>query len=255
MRNYFIRLLMVTSVALAFCGPMPAQNEPGAKAAADLSGIWEMINQVGPGGFLVTEEPSMLPWAQEVFKKFRQGTETATERTLDEGDPILMPYCMPHGFPRVLSHTPPFEIVQAPGGKVIYILFEANNQSMRVYLDGRNHPEGIPPTFFGHSTGRWEGDTLVVETVRLEGLGGYSRIDALGHPHTDALRVEQRIHRVDQDTLEINFLFDDPKTYTKPWTGKKIFKLRTGWELMDYNICQAEQKENYLQHMGGPKQN
>ena len=55
--------------------------------------------------------------------------------------------------------------------------------------------------------------------------------------------------------METNFLFDDPKTYTKPWTGKKIFKLRTGWELMDYNICQAEQKENYLQHMGGPKQN
>ena len=254
MRKCFIRFILLSAAALALSSALPAQTKPGAQAVPDLSGIWEMINQVGPGGFTVTEQPSMLPWAQEVFRKFRQGTETATERTLDEGDPILMPYCMPHGFPRVFSHTPPFEIVQAPGGKVIYVLFESNNQSMRIYLDGRKHPEGIPPTFFGHSTGRWDGDTLVVETVGLEGLGGYSRIDALGHPHTDALRVEQRFHRLDQDTLEINFLFDDPKTYTKPWTGKKVFKLRTGWELMDYNICQDEQKENYLRHMGGPKQ-
>ena len=254
MWNCFIRLILVTAVTLALSAAMPAQNRPDAKATPNLSGIWEMVGQTGPGGFIVTEQPSMLPWAQEVFQKFRQGTVTATERTLDEGDPILMPYCMPHGFPRVFSHTPPFEIVQELTGRVIYILFEANNQSMRIYLDGRKHPEGTPPTFFGHSTGRWDGDTLVVETVGLEGLGGYARIDALGHPHTDALRVEQRIHRVDQDTLEIDFLFNDPKTYTKPWTGKKVFQLRTGWELMDYNICQDEQKENYLHHMGGPKQ-
>ena len=94
----------------------------------------------------------------------------------------------------------------------------------------------------------------VAETVHLEGLGGYSRIDALGHPHTDGLRVEWRIRRVDQETLEINFLFDDSKAYAKPWSGKKIFKLRTGWELMDYNICQQEQKELYLEHMGGARQ-
>lgn len=254
MRHSFARLIFAAVLTAVFSASLLAQNGPTAKAAPDLSGIWEMINQVGPGGFILTDQPSMLPWAQQVYDKFRQGTETTTERTLDEGDPILIPYCMPHGFPRIFSHTPPFEIVQTSNGNVIYLLFEANNQRMSIYMDGRKHTDDAPRTFFGHSTGRWDGDTLVVETVHLEGLGGYSRIDALGHPHTDALRVEWRIRRVDRETLEMDFLFDDPKAYARPWSGKKIFKLRTGWELMDYNICQQEQKERYLDHMGGPRQ-
>ncbi len=252
MRHCAVAWLLVTIAVLSIPRESLAQKSGAAsKTTPDFGGIWESATLGGPGGFIVTQQPSMQPWAEEVFKKLRQGTQTSTERTLNEADPILAPYCMPHGFPRVFTHTPPFEIVQIPGR--LYMLFEANNQVRRIYLDGRKHPEGAPPTFFGHSTGKWDGDTLVVETVGLEGLGGYARIDALGHVHSDALRVEERIRRVDHDTLTIDFLFDDAKAYAKPWSGKKVFKLRPDWEMMDYNICQDEQKELYLKDVGGAK--
>lgn len=253
MRNALIRSSFVLAAILAISPWVLAQATTAANITPDLSGIWESETLGGPGGFLLKDQPSMQPWAEEVYKKLRQGTKTPTERTLNEGDFILYPYCMPHGFPRIFTHTPPFEIVQVPG-KVLYMLFEANNQVRRIYLDGRKHPEGAPPTFFGHSIGKWEGDTLVAETVGLEGLDGLARIDSLGHPHTDALRVEERIRRIDHDTLEINFLFDDPKAYTKPWSGKKVFKLKPDWEIMEYNICQDAQKEHYVHDVLGDKE-
>ena len=99
----------------------------------------------------------------------------------------------------------------------------------------------------GHSIGRWEGDTLVVDTVGLDRL---TWIDGLGHPHTEALRIEERIRRVSETQLEIDFLFDDPGAFTSTWGGKKMFELQPDWELMEYSVCQDRSTEELLKMWG-----
>ena len=133
----------------------------------DLSGMWGRAGTAvdgtpGFGWLKVGEEPPMQPWAAERFRLAREGAWTATLRGKDELDPILYPYCLPHGTPRSYLFFP-FEIVQVPGR--VYILHELNRQSRRIYTDGRTVPEGWPLSFMGYSVGRWDGDTLVVETT------------------------------------------------------------------------------------------
>ena len=87
----------------------------------------------------------------------------------------------------------------------------------------------------GHSVGKWEGDTLVVDTVNLDSR---SWLDGLGHPMSDALRVEERYRRPNHGTLEIDFLFEDLKAYTRPWGGKKVFQLMPpGYEVLEDVVC------------------
>ena len=104
-------------------------------------------------------------------------------------------------------------------------------------MDGREHPEDPYPTWMGHSIGRWDGNTLVVDTVGLMG-DNKTWLDSMGHMHTDAMHVVERIRRVAQDSLEIEFTFDDPKAYTKPWKGKLDFQLRPGWEIIEMVNCE-----------------
>jgi hypothetical protein len=83
----------------------------------------------------------------------------------------------------------------------------------------------------GYSVGRWEGDTLVVDTI---GLNDKTWLDNVGHPHSDALHVVERIRRVDHDTLQVTFTIEDPKAYTSPWTTpSRTFKLRPTYELTE----------------------
>src|SRR5262249_52956017 len=101
--------------------------------------------------------------------------------------------------------------------------------------DGREHPDGYLTTWMGHSIGKWNGDTLVVDTVDI---AENTWLDTLGHPHSDVLHLIERYRRVDQNTLQIDFTFDDPKAYTKPWNGKKTFYLRPkDYEILEHAIC------------------
>ena len=113
------------------------------------------------------------------------------------------------------------EIVQAPDRLVM--LFEYDVVYRIVYLDGRGHPEDAVPTWMGHSIGRWEGDTLVVHTANFNGK---SWLDRVGHPYSEELQLTERIRRVGDDTLQVDITFHDPKTYTRDWTGQKMFRLQ-----------------------------
>ena len=97
----------------------------------------------------------------------------------------------------------------------------------------------------GHSIGKWDGDTLVVDTV---GLNDKTWLDGLGHPHSDALHLVERIRRVDHATLQFDLTFDDPKAYTKPWMGKQVFKLRPGWEIPEHIICEDHLLNRIVPH-------
>lgn len=86
-----------------------------------------------------------------------------------------------------------------------------------IYTDGRKHPADLKPSYNGHSTGHWESGALVIDTI---GLNGRTWLDRPGHPESTQMHITERIHRVDSKTLQVDFTFDDAKTYTKPWTAQ-----------------------------------
>jgi len=243
MRVVLIPAMMTVLAAFILSPRLPAQSTPAraATSAPDLSGVWSRVNSPGSNSDSFTfEEPPMTPWAEKRYKLVRQGVK-GFDQAREDLDQMLWPYCMVPGIPRAYLRPGPFEIVQTLNG--VYMIFEVNKLGRQIYLDGRKHPEGAPATFMGHSTGKWDGDTLIAETVNIN---KFTWIDGLGHPHTEALRIEERFRRVAQDKMEIDFLFEDPEAYTKPWGGKKVFQLRSDWELMEYGICHDPSQEEVL---------
>ena len=129
----------------------------------------------------------------------------------------------------------PWRMVQSIDMKYIWILFEGNIHSYRqIFLDGRPHPKDPDPTWYGHSVGKWEGDTLVVDTV------GYNDLFWFGAnklPHTTQLHTIERFTRTDLNTLSWDITIMDPGSYAKPFTVQTRARYEPTWELMEY-ICQ-----------------
>jgi len=183
----------------------------------------------------------MLPAAKRIYDENRRGQVPDRDEGLDELDPTI--YCLPHGFPRALTVNYPFEIVQTP--KVVYMLFESTQMTRRIYLDGRKLPEAYPYSFMGFSTGKYEGDTLVVETV---GLNELTWVDGRAIPHTEDLRVTERIRRASPTALEIDIQFNDPKSFSRPWGDKKTFEAKPDWQIMEMiGYCEDRFRYNYDQ--------
>ena len=212
----------VSTAAFAQAAPKSQAKAPSAATQPDLSGVW--MGQEGKvfGSFNPKEPPSLQAWAAEKFK--------ATTRELD---PIWK--CLPPGVPRILLVPQPMEIVPIPGR--VLMLSEYDHTVRQIYMDGREHPTDPDPTWLGHYIGKWDGDTLVVDTI---GLNDKTWLDYPGHPHTEALHVIERYRRSTPDTLLLDITIDDPKTYTKPWTGQRVYKLRTDWEILEHFACDAE---------------
>jgi hypothetical protein len=127
-------------------------------------------------------------------------------------------------------------IVEAPEKVIIIHASETSPLPRVIYTDGRDHPDGFPPAFNGHSVGRWDHGTFVIDTVSLD---PDTWIDDTGTPHSDALHVVERLRRVNLTTLEVTVEFDDPKAFTKPWTGiKKTFKMYPDWEYIHGITCE-----------------
>jgi hypothetical protein len=214
----------------------PAPTGPAPKfddGTPDLSGVWlgggssdgDITRGLKPGESVV-----MLPWAEALVK---------TRQSKDDPEAN----CLPSGVPRGSPY--PWRIVQQPG--YYFILYEGNIHSYRqIFMDGRKHPADPDPTWFGHSIGRWEGQTWVVDTV---GFNDRFWFDYVGHPHTEKLHTIERYTRVDAGNMTIEVTIDDPGAYAKPFTTQGRARIMAGTELMEY-ICQ---EDNYdLEHISGP---
>lgn len=146
-------------------------------------------------------------------------------------------FCLPPGGPRSMGTPYPAEIIQ--NGDRIVIIFEGGGHVWReIHMDGREHPDNLNPTYFGHSVGHWEGDTLVVDTV---GYNEKTWIDYNGHMHTDQLHTVERISRPYKEVLHYEATIDDPGAYTAPWTVAWDINWNDGQELQDY-VCQENNK-------------
>lgn len=210
-------VLTLSSITLAHGAPQSGGSKTQAvasPAARDLSGVWLMdVNAYhnNPSSGSLKAAP-MTAWAQERYK--------ASAGKPGYDDPTY--HCDPPGLPRVALGQAPFEIIQIPGR--ILVLYEDFYARRTIWMDGRTVPKDPDPTWYGYSVGRWEGDTLVVDTV---GFNDRSWLDGGGHPHSDAMQVVERYRRVDRDTLELNMTINDSKAYTKPWVSSapKSYKL------------------------------
>jgi hypothetical protein len=203
-------------------GPVPRLPD----GTVDLSGAWvgggPVQNMEVQGKFKPGEIP-LLPWAKQL-----------RDSRKPEDDPHA--YCMPMGVPRMAGEYP-WRFIQYPTHNKathIFMLYEGNIHSYRqIFMDGRKHPADLDPTWLGHSIGRWEGDTLVIDTV---GFNDKFWFDRRGHPHTEQLHTIERWTRKDLGHLENQVTIDDPGAYSRPFTTTYTATLNDGDELMEY-IC------------------
>jgi hypothetical protein len=200
-------------------GPAPRT----ADGKPDLSGVWY------PGPDLEPEAPPMLAWAEELFKK----------RNAKVGDDPRA-QCLPSGIVR--THGLDLaKLVQTP--TLLVMLVESSVPGVRqVFLDGRPHPPNVQPSWLGHSIGRWEGDTLVIDTI---GLNDRVWQDLQGRPQTEKAHIIERYRRPDLGHLEVEITIDDPGAYTRPWKVRRLLELAPGEEILEY-ICNENHKTEHF---------
>jgi hypothetical protein len=128
-------------------------------------------------------------------------------------------------------------MIQTP--QVIAVLYEADNTYRQIYLDGRPLPVDPQPTWGGYSVGRWEGETLVVDVAGFNDRGW---LDSQGHPHSEALRLQERFHRRDIGHMDLTVTIDDPKMYTRPFTVKVSERLLPDSDVLE-TVCNENERD------------
>jgi hypothetical protein len=139
--------------------------------------------------------------------------------------------CMPLGVPGSFNVPYPFQIIQAP--RTITIFYEYPNTFRIIPIDGRPHPADLDPTWMGNSVGKWDGDTLVVDST---GFNEKTEVD--GYHHTEALHTVERFKRTDMSTVQYEVTIEDPNVFVGPWTEKRTFTLRPELEKIDEFVCE-----------------
>ena len=172
----------------------------------------------------------LTPWAADLVK----------QRMADNSKDNPDAHCLPMGFMQFHEHPQFRKIIEAPG--MILIIYEANYGLRQIFMDGRSVPKDPEPWWYGYSLGKWEGDTLVVQTT---GFTDEIWLDINGNPLTGAGKVTERFRRVNYGTLEIEVTVDDPKAYTRPWTIKVTQRIAPDTELNEF-ICEDRDAPHYV---------
>ena len=224
---------------LAAPAPRASDGKP------DLSGVWANdgytagTEGTGPTprtvffdlSFGMKDAPPYQPWAATLYAQ--------RKADLSKDNPDAR--CLPLGPLQMLAHPLPKKILQMPG--VVVILHERNMEFRQIFTDGRRLPEDPNPSWYGYSSGRWEGDTLVVETAGFrDGLWA----DFNGSPLTDAARITERFRRPDFGRLEVSVTVNDGKAYTRPWTVAVNQHLALDTDLLEYACLENEKDVPHL---------
>jgi hypothetical protein len=194
-------------------GPAPRTRE----GKPDLSGLWNGNDDSDP------HDADVLPWAAALSKERRETKFIESPST----------HCLPSSVPPMGPLL--WKIVQTPA--LLVMLFEDLPGVRQIYLDGRPHPQDPNPTWMGHSVGKWEGDTLVVDTV---GFNDKSWLDS--YPHTESLHVIERYRRTDLAHLDVQITMEDPGTFVKPWVVHAVWNLAPGEEMLEY-VCTENNRD------------
>ena len=216
-----------TTNAPAPPAPPTLQPPPTPPAAEPTSGppLATFFN-IGAG---FKEGLPYTPWAAELHK------QRESVHAMDNPDA----HCLPLGLTQLHMHPQPRKIIQLP--KLIVILYEAQGGVRQIFMDGRSLPNNDPdPWWYGYSIGRWEGDTLVVETT---GFRDDVWLDVNGSPLTSTRKLTERIRRPNYGNLEIDVTVEDPKSYTKPFTVRVNQRILLNSELIEF-VCNENEKDS-----------
>jgi hypothetical protein len=198
--------------------PVSGPGEPPASTFADLGAGF-------PGGL------PFQPWARELMLQRKE------QNSKDNPDA----HCLPMGLMQFHEHPQPRKMIQTPG--LLLILYEGNAGIRQIFTDGRPLPNNDPqPWWYGYSVGRWEGDTLVVETTGFRD-GGW--LDIYGSPLTDAAKLTERYRRLNYGTMKIDVTIEDSKAYTRPFAVRVNQRIMPEGELIEF-ICNENNKAPQL---------
>jgi hypothetical protein len=202
-----------------------------ANGRVDLQGVWmpddnryirDLALDIGDANV------PYQPWARRLFDERKDGLHSGE-------DPDA--HCLPQGVPKLGYVSYPWKLIETPSSVVI--LYETFTFWRQIFTDGRTVDPTAKPSWMGYSTGRWDGDTLVVTTT---GFNGKSWLDQLGRPTTDKLTVTERFTRTHYGHMRIDVTVDDPGAYTAAWGASQVVHLRPGWEPLEF-ICGENNKD------------
>ena len=257
-----VPMLMLASLVRAQTAPSQQAGAVKDQKAApaprhDISGIWDPgnggIQPLGPQAMPEDGKPEhrvpYTPLGLEALDAHKPSNGIRSVLPAETNDPVV--YCDPQGMPREdLYELRTTQILQTPLNVVV--LYQFGKIWRVVWTDGRDLPKDPEPRWFGYSIGKWTDDNTFV--VLTSGTDERTWVDRAGRPHSGDLRVEERFHRADHDTLELTVTIDDPKMYTKPWVAldKLRFKLRPPNFDVREMICSPSEFAEYNKIIGKP---
>jgi hypothetical protein len=233
--------------------PNLTASAPRRNGKPDLSGVWqaertpasEFVRVLGPG--LPAIQPDLNDVTKHVINVLwdmnpaewpvKPEAAALAEQRQKSGRDFQTAYCQPSSMPAVMLVIN-FKMIQAPGE--IVVLAGNGDPPRQIYVDGRSLPKDPEPSWMGTSAGRWQGDTLVVETA---GFKDRAWLDAFGHPRSEAMRITERYRRRDFGHMDLEMTFDDPTYYTRRFGFKTTLTLLPDSDVLEY-VCTENEKDN-----------
>lgn len=231
---------------------LTARTPRTADGKPDLSGLWqtnsaprEMLARLIPDATNGAGEEPLSQYFINILSDFKPedapllpaAAEQLRQRAKSFSEESPLPRCLPEGMPLVEMAPAPYKIIQSPG--MIVMLYERDTTYRQVYTDGRTLPDDPQPSWLGYSVGKWDGDSLVVDTIGFNDRGW---LDARGHTHSEALHLTERFHRIDFGHMEVQLTVNDPKTYTRPFTVTLKQRLLADSDLLE-SYCAENEKD------------
>ena len=209
--------------------PSKASGANAGGSAPDLSGVWMTTppRRLGGPTDSLLDPPDKRKTDSATVVPFLPGEEAKYKSANEADSPTA--HCLPPAVPGLmLAPVYPMAILQTPGRVVV--VHEFMNTVRWIYTDGQGHPKDLDPTWLGNSIGKWEGDTLVVDTI---GFNDKSWLDGRGMTHSEELHTVERFHRRGA-VLEYSVTIEDPKTFSKPWTVHMDYDSKPDWKIAEY---------------------
>jgi hypothetical protein len=214
-----------------FLGEAPPSG-PLDMGTADLTGVWS-------GRAANDLSTATLPGEELILTAYGYERYQTVDHAQDPNT-----FCLPPGPSRMMIRAHPTMIVQRPD--VVVVLSESQYTFRLIYTDGRAHPDYIDeyPEWTGHAVGRWEGDTLVVDTV---GIHDRTWLDSSGHEHSDQLHLTERLRLADPNTLEYTVTYSDPVFFVKPFTTRQTLQRVTAPDRILSHACADNERD--IEHL------
>lgn len=240
MARHSVLFALAAVLALAEPAVHGAAPAPGAKPSFDLSGVWmnddtldERMKREGRtrqtgaelrGAPPAAEAPPLTPRYLEIHRRMQVDAQKLAEGAAG---------CEWPGMPTIMTYPYPFEILSTPGR--ITFLFEVESQVRRIFLDRVKHldPDDLDPSYNGDSIGHWDGKTLVIDTI-----GFNTRRPVRGLPHSEQMRIVERITPVDANTIRNEMTIIDPEAFTRPMVLNVQYSRRPDWRIREYSCAE-----------------